>query len=93
MGSEKNIAPLIYTRVIVHGPVNGRNQSNFNLHISQMQKQVGRTARNRIFSPAREIEIEHKGENRRNTEGEKRRKRQNFPVRPQLRSDLMRSAY
>lgn len=52
--NQKNIVPLIYTRVMVHGPVNGRNQSNFNLHISQMQKQVGRAARNGIFSLARQ---------------------------------------
>jgi len=51
---SKNIVSVIYTRVIVYGPVDGTNQSNFNLHILQMQKQVGRAARNGIFSPLRD---------------------------------------
>lgn len=52
---SKNIVSVIYTRVIVYGPVDGTNQSNFNLHILQMQKQVGRAARNGIFSPLRDM--------------------------------------
>lgn len=47
---------VIYTHVIVREPArNGRNQSDFNLHILQMQKQVGRPARNGIFPRRHEI--------------------------------------
>lgn len=34
--NQTNNAPVIYTRVIVDGLENGRNQSNLNLHILQM---------------------------------------------------------
>lgn len=46
---SKNIASVIYTHVIVYGPVDGTNQSNFNLHILQMQKQVGPGCTQRNF--------------------------------------------
>lgn len=73
MGS-KNIASVIYTRVIVYGPVDGTNQSNFNLHILQMQKQVSRGCTQRNFFLRREIERK-RIEKEREREREKKEKR------------------
>lgn len=60
-GIKKYHSTDFYARVIVYEPANGRNQSDFNLHISQMQKQVGRAARN-FFPGATEIEQREVGQ-------------------------------
>lgn len=87
---SKNIASVIYTHVIVYGPVDGTNQSNFNLHILQMQKQVGPGCTQRNFFLWCEI-----GQGEREREGKNERgKRYNFPEmfrHFQLCSEILRS--